>query len=89
MSSYSNRITAFCSGIKICLHLKLRLSTVRFQEIVFVKLSGWEFLAAGHSELMFGFKCGGCSGIQVLGVVLDVVIHKRVDEEIAVVVARL
>lgn len=27
------------------------------------------------------------SGVQVLGVVLDVVVHERVDEEIAVVVA--
>lgn len=28
-----------------------------------------------------------CSGIEVLGVVLDVVVHEGVDEEVAVVVA--
>lgn len=37
--------------------------------------------------IWLGSNCGGCSSIQVLGVVFDVVVHEGVDEEVAVVIA--
>lgn len=52
-----------------------------------VKVVGFGFQGTEDALLAIDIFCGGWSGVEELGVVLDVIAHEGVDEEVAVVVA--